>query len=677
MIRRLPTRGLSSLEVLKMKDAFDMWELPSVLHFPDIKEAHLTYPYHCCAFKFPNTHDPWEFSRLQSLRRDVHRRFCASTTPEDTTGQVTMPTIRKRSASSSSPFVKDDAADYSDEVVYGHMVFTPSSDFNQSEGWESDLEELLRKEGCFHQVEKGYPSQLHHLNDNDNLEIEGYFHPKPVTIRPDDPLRAVCGNFARDFRQVTCYPEPDAFNPCEDVMGQWSLRVAVWFVLIAAMLGNLAVLVVILTARSTMTVSKFLMCHLAFADFCMGIYLLIIACVDIRTMGTYFNYAIEWQHGAGCQLAGFLTVFSSELSIFTLTVITLERWYAITYAIHLNRRLHLGTAAKVMILGWLYALVMAALPFFGISSYTKTSICLPMENTDLPDLAYIVCLLSVKGAAFLLICVCYAKMYLSIRVSGNSGNRDTPDLHANRAVRSDLSVAKRMAMLVFTDFACWAPIAFFGLTAVAGAPLINVTNSKILLVFFYPLNSCSNPFLYAILTKQYRRDVMALLARIGMCRRRSSCVHGRTLSTNTHQQQRQVSSVKALYRNSLGIPGNQRQVVLPTSTRRLPGMTQYDAMSNDFYIHGQRSPAHYSGNISREGSPAVHRGSPHPIKNSFTKIQHPDQQLILRRVLEYPPSNGSQSTSQVTTGDHTTDTTADGPTSYDDECPGMTCDTAV
>ncbi|GFS89271.1 uncharacterized protein TNCV_1259971 [Trichonephila clavipes] len=76
-------------------------------------------------------------------------------------------------------------------------------------------------------------------------------------------------------------------------------------------------------------------------------------------------------------------------------------------------------------------------------------------------------------------------------------------------------------------------------------------------------------------------------------------------------------------------------------------------------------------------SPAVHRGSPHPIKNSFTKIQHPDQQLILRRVLEYPPSNGSQSTSQVTTGDHTTDTTADGPTSYDDESPAMTCDTAV
>ncbi|GIY04970.1 thyrotropin receptor [Caerostris darwini] len=66
------------------------------------------------------------------------------------------------------------------------------------------------------------------------------------------------------------------------------------------------------------------------------------------------------------------------------------------------------------------------------------------------------------------------------------------------AVRSDLSVAKRMAMLVFTDFACWAPIAFFGLTVI-GLPQIGVANSEILLVFFYLLNSCSNLFLYAIL----------------------------------------------------------------------------------------------------------------------------------------------------------------------------------
>lgn len=81
-----------------------------------------------------------------------------------------------------------------------------------------------------------------------------------------------------------------------------------------------------------------------------------------------------------------------------------------------------------------------------------------------------------------------------------------------------------MALLVFTDFACWAPIAFFGVTAVAGYPLINVTNSKILLVFFYPINSCANPYLYAIFTKQFRQELRLMLRRRrGLLGRSASC----------------------------------------------------------------------------------------------------------------------------------------------------------
>ncbi|KAG8183657.1 hypothetical protein JTE90_010132 [Oedothorax gibbosus] len=109
-ITRLPTRGLSSLEVLKLTDVLDLWEFPSVLHFPDIKEAYLTYSYHCCAFRFPVTHDPKEFSRLQSLHRDVHRRYCASTDhplleiPSTTTQESTR---RRRHVSTTTGEVED------------------------------------------------------------------------------------------------------------------------------------------------------------------------------------------------------------------------------------------------------------------------------------------------------------------------------------------------------------------------------------------------------------------------------------------------------------------------------------------------------------------------------------------------------------------------------------------
>lgn len=103
-----------------------------------------------------------------------------------------------------------------------------------------------------------------------------------------------------------------------------------------------------------------------------------------------------------------------------------------------------------------------------------------------------------------------------------------------RASVNDMTIAKRMALLVFTDFACWAPIAFFGLTALAGRPLIGVTHSKILLVFFFPLNSMANPFLYAILTKQYRRDFFILSSRYGLCTRRAMKYKGTSSNCAFH-----------------------------------------------------------------------------------------------------------------------------------------------
>lgn len=44
---------------------------------------------------------------------------------------------------------------------------------------------------------------------------------------------------------LQCYPAPDALNPCEDVMGAQWLRVSVWIVVFLAVVGNVAVLVVL------------------------------------------------------------------------------------------------------------------------------------------------------------------------------------------------------------------------------------------------------------------------------------------------------------------------------------------------------------------------------------------------------------------------------------------------
>lgn len=304
---------------------------------------------------------------------------------------------------------------------------------------------------------------------------------------------------------LVCTPEADAFNPCEDIAGFSFLRVAIWFINLLAITGNLTVLLVFFSSRNKLTVPRFLMCHLAFADLCIGVYLLMIATVDLRTRGSYSQHAIEWQTGPGCSAAGFLSVFGGELSVYTLSTIILERWHTITNAMQVERHLVLMQAAGIMAVGWLICLGMGILPLIGVSSYTKVSMCLPMDIETPLGQAFVIIILLLNVGAFLVVCVCYVLIYLAVK---------NPDLPRRSA---DTRIAQRMAVLIFTDFLCMAPISFFAISAAFKFPLITVTNSKILLVLFFPINSCANPFLYAIFTKAFRKDAYKLMSTIGCC----------------------------------------------------------------------------------------------------------------------------------------------------------------
>ncbi|RZF46586.1 hypothetical protein LSTR_LSTR002918 [Laodelphax striatellus] len=449
----LPTTGLRGLDELRLQGTTSLKVFPSVYSFDSLKDVYLTYSCHCCAFRFPARHDPAGFKR--------HKEFVAK-------------------------MLRDCSSNYTGDHV---------SDIGR--GNQLNISFIPGNNSFWKHVEL--------TSGSSTTSAEEMFH---SIVSPSGQLQVRCGHIPVLDRgkPPRCSPEPDAFSPCEDLLGSsWKVRVSAWLVSVFAILGNVSVLLVLLSSRFRMTVPKFLMCNLALADLCMGLYLLLIAIADARSLGEYFNYAIDWQNGIGCQAAGFLTVFASELSVFTLSVITSERWYTITYAIHLNKRLRLASAMRIMFAGWIYSISMAAMPLFGISSYSITSICLPLQTSSLLDTGYLATMLAVNAVAFALVVVCYGLMYASIRGQGQGRSR------------SDLSVAKRMALLIFTDLVCWAPVAFFGFTALAGRPLIDLPSAKLLLVSFYPLNACANPYLYALLTRQYRRDLFALFARYGIC----------------------------------------------------------------------------------------------------------------------------------------------------------------
>ncbi|XP_068564750.1 thyrotropin receptor [Cebidichthys violaceus] len=526
-ITSLPTTGVDSLRELKARDAWALKKLPPIKTFKHLTIANLTYPSHCCGFK-----------NLKKKRGFLEYLICNLTAFYDqhqkrSVGPLGMPSLQGDVVEETIPDQDPNGGSHRESQDWRRGDFHGSLHYHAYFGGQPD-------------EDVGFGETLKNPQEDTSQDFNSRYD------------YVVC----EEGEEVACAPVPDEFNPCEDIMGFGFLRVSVWFVSLLAVLGNVVVLLVLLTSHYKLSVSRFLMCHLAFADLCMGIYLLLIASVDLHTRAEYFNHAIDWQTGPGCGLAGFFTVFASELSVYTLTVITVERWYAITFAMRLDRKLRLHHAAAVMLGGWIFCLLLALLPLVGVSSYQKVSICLPMDTQSTVAQVYILSVLILNILAFVVICACYFKIYCAVHNPHyRSGSKDT-------------NIAKRMAVLIFTDFLCMAPISFYAMSAALDRPLITVSNSKILLVLFYPLNSCANPFLYAIFTKAFRGDVFILLSKVGLCQQRAQLFRGQTVSSKgssrTSQNRKDKDKIKKV--------GNGAQEEVPIHLKKCSGQTDHQAV---------------------------------------------------------------------------------------------------
>lgn len=305
---------------------------------------------------------------------------------------------------------------------------------------------------------------------------------------------------------------------------------------------------VLILSRRTVSVTKFLLINLSFADLCLALFLFILVSASTHTHGSYYNYVKEWQFGGGCSLAGFLAIFSSQLSMFVLMVITIERYFAIVHAMHFHRRVTMFHATLGMGISWTVSLLFAVLPLAGVNSYTEVAICLPFRTDSNSDIAYLGMLLILNLSFFIFILVSYLRMFLVVRSPHLDGD--------HQQQRNDSEVAKRMALLVFTDFFCWGPIAFVGLWSVFGdTDLLGVTvkNSKFLLVIFFPINALCNPFLYAVSTNSFKRDFYDLLIRCGMCQDSIARINeGMYTNSMSHKQSLRNSETMSTVINSFG-----------------------------------------------------------------------------------------------------------------------------
>ncbi|XP_063432567.1 G-protein coupled receptor GRL101-like isoform X1 [Mytilus trossulus] len=315
-----------------------------------------------------------------------------------------------------------------------------------------------------------------------------------------------------------CYPKPDEFSSCEDLMSNFVLRTSIWILGSLACFGNLLVIGWRIKDFKNGKVHSFLIANLAIGDFFMGVYLMIIAVVDTYYRGNYYIYDRYWRESVMCKFAGFISTLSSELSVLTLTVITLDRLVCIIFPLKL-KRLGMKEALIVMPSLWVLVVFLSACPLMGIeyfeNFYGRSGVCLAFHIT--PDHVggweySVFVFLVLNFVSFLLIFLSYLWMFFVAK-------KTTTAVRKSKAL-SDKSMAKRMTLIVMTDFMCWVPIILLGFASLGGAHVPQQVYAWIA-VFVLPLNSAINPVLYTISTATFLGNV-----RKRACRFRKSFTGG-------------------------------------------------------------------------------------------------------------------------------------------------------
>ena len=234
----------------------------------------------------------------------------------------------------------------------------------------------------------------------------------------------------------------------------------------------------------------------------MGLYLNIIGAADLFYQGQFLWQRWSWKRQPLCHMAGILGLVSSEVSAFTICLIMIDRLLVVKFPLHKQFHFTARSSTMVVVLTWLAGFMLALYPVLPWNNhwefYAQNGICLPLPITrnDFPGHNYALSIFLVLNfIIFMIIGVGQWLIYMIIQ-------RSAKTISSSTANTKDVAIARRLFIVVVTDFFCWFPVGVMGLLAASGVPIpgdVNVWTA----VFILPLNSALNPFLYTF--SKYRQ----------------------------------------------------------------------------------------------------------------------------------------------------------------------------
>ncbi|XP_072051453.1 uncharacterized protein [Amphiura filiformis] len=171
--------------------------------------------------------------------------------------------------------------------------------------------------------------------------------------------------FIADAKCISQEPRPE-YLTCNRMLPYVPTTVFMWFIGLFALICNGIACYFRSQKRQANKVQTLFILNLSLSDLLMGINMLILVIADAYYEEFFPSYAHLWRQGFACKCAGFLSILSSEGSVFFITLISIDRFLGIKYTFG-SRRLTTRMARICVAFAWLTALLLGVISI-GLSN---------------------------------------------------------------------------------------------------------------------------------------------------------------------------------------------------------------------------------------------------------------------------------------------------------------------
>ncbi|XP_031573637.1 QRFP-like peptide receptor [Actinia tenebrosa] len=298
---------------------------------------------------------------------------------------------------------------------------------------------------------------------------------------------------------------------------QVGVAVSLSILIAANVIGNILVILIILTNKSMKSPMNYLLVNLAVADMMVGIF--------IAPKYVFISFFTHSEGVAGKILCTVLTggLFAwvgAVASSFTLVSVACERYFAIVHPYSIQLKLNMKRLKLIVIFCWPYALLLTFPSFFTLEFSKDLQLC--MEQWSMQPL-WVATTYSTLWLIFVGVIPISIMFVLYSRVIYSLWFKQNQVQGTNLAVlKSRKRVTKMMVIVSVVYAASWLPI----LLVYHNSQFDNDTTlaAKIPFVASVVLSACNsaiNPFVYTLQSERFRRLLMRLLR----CRKqRQNCI---------------------------------------------------------------------------------------------------------------------------------------------------------